>query len=75
MPFSRNHLTKYVLNISEMQPESGKVECVVCKFYINWGKEENMAIMLQESKQNFFCIFILNYITKYKNNKMDLILQ
>ena len=26
-----------------MQPDSGKVKSVVCKFYIKWGKEENVA--------------------------------
>ena len=31
------------INISEMKPESGKVKSVVYKFYINWGKEENVG--------------------------------
>ena len=41
--FSKPLNTIYRLNISEMQPESGKVKCVVCKFYLNCGKEENVG--------------------------------
>ena len=39
----RKNMNTIFSNITERQPESGKVKSVVCKFCINYGKEENVG--------------------------------
>ena len=46
IPFSRNHIIKYGLNISERHPEIGKFKSVVCKLMLHLSKQQIVIFIL-----------------------------
>ena len=50
--FLETHIIRYELKIIKRKSESGKVKSVVCKFYINYGKEENVDDNTPRKKTN-----------------------